>query len=242
VGEALRTGRAPSWLALAVGAVLLAGVSALAGAASGPGAGAVAAAPGTTLLPGSSSSSAASSPTTTTTTTAPTTTTTVAPAVVDVGLTRPSTPPDDPYADEPHVVVGRIEIPKLGLDVPLNQGIALTSIDRGPSHWPGTALPGQFGNVVVAGHRVTHTSPFRHIDQLGLGDEVVLTGEHGRFVYRVTETDVVTPDAMHIVDQTPDHTATLFACHPPGSAAFRYVVKLALDDAHLGAAGVGPVR
>lgn len=142
--------------------------------------------------------------------------------------TRPVEPPADEYAAEPHIVIGSIEIPKLGLATPLNQGIALTSIDRGPSHWPGTALPGDPGNVVVAGHRVTHGGPFRHIDQLGPGDEVIFTTEGRRSTYRVTGSEVVTPDAMRIVDQTAEATGTLFACHPPGSAKYRYVVKLAL--------------
>ena len=142
----------------------------------------------------------------------------------------PVRPPDDEYAAEPHVVIGSIEIPRLGLARPLNQGIALTSIDRGPSHWPGTAMPGDNGNVVVAGHRVTHGAPFRHIDQLVAGDEVIFTTEGRRSVYRVIGSEVVTPDAMRIVDQTPDATGTLFACHPPGSARYRYVVKLALHS------------
>ncbi len=162
-----------------------------------------------------------------------TTTTTVSPAVVDVSLPTPQAPPQNAYADEPHIVLGRIEIPKIGLDAPLNQGISLRSIDRGPSHWPGTALPGQPGNVVVAGHRVSKTKPFRNIDQLVPGDEVIFTVDAQRSVYVVTGSQVVTPDAMEIVNQTPDTTATLFACHPPGSARYRYVVflKLAADRA-----------
>jgi sortase A len=142
----------------------------------------------------------------------------------------PVRPPANDYAHEPHIVIGSIEIPKLGLAMALNQGISLTSIDRGPSHWPGTAMPGDNGNVVVAGHRVTHGGPFRNIDQLQPGDEVIFTTEGRRSVYRVTGSEVVTPDAMRIVDQTPDATGTLFACHPPGSARYRYVVKLALDS------------
>ena len=145
-----------------------------------------------------------------------------------VPLEEPVEPDDD--AAEPHVVIGTIEIPRLGMSRPLNQGIALSSIDRGPSHWPGTALPGVNGNVVIAGHRVTNGAPFRNIDQLEPGDEVILTAEGRRAVYRVTGSEVVTPDAMRIVDQTPDATGTLFACHPPGSARYRYVVKLGLDS------------
>ncbi len=145
-------------------------------------------------------------------------------------LPTPVDPPEDPYAPEPVVILGTIEIPRLGLASPLNQGISLNSIDRGPSHWPGTALPGDPGNVVVAGHRVTAGGPFRNIDQLEAGDAVIFTVGAERSTYRVTGHEVVTPDAMRIVDQTPEPTATLFACHPPGSAQYRYVVRLALAE------------
>jgi sortase A len=159
--------------------------------------------------------------TTTTTSTAPPTT---------QAATRPVDPPENAYAEEPHVVIGTIEIPKLGLNVPLNEGISLHSIDRGPSHWPGTALPGQVGNTVVAGHRVTHSKPFRHIDSLAPGDEIIFTVDGVRSVYAVTGNEVVTPDSTWIVNQTPDAQATLFACHPPGSARYRYVVHAALQS------------
>jgi len=152
------------------------------------------------------------------------------PPTTAVALPTPVMPPSDPYAPEPAIVLGTIEIPRLGLALPLNQGISLHSIDRGPSHWPGTALPGDPGNVVVAGHRVTKTAPFRHIDQLQAGDAVIFTVGDRRSTYQVTGAEVVTPDAMRIVDQTPESTATLFACHPPGSARYRYVVRLALSD------------
>jgi sortase A len=162
------------------------------------------------------------------TTTTIATTTTAAP-VAPPTTARPVDPPKDPYAPEPQVVIGQIEIPKLGLNVPLNEGISLHTIDRGPSHWPGTALPGgTSGNVVVAGHRVTHTRPFRHIDDLVPGDEIIFTVDGVRSVYRVTGSQVVTPKQTEIVSQTPEPTATLFACHPPGSARYRYVVHAAL--------------
>lgn len=163
-------------------------------------------------------------PTTTTSTTAPPTT--VAP--------RPAAPvrvPRNSYASEPIRVIGTIEIPKLGLRSTLGEGITLNNIDRNPSHWPGTALPGQPGNVVVAGHRVTHTRPFRHIDDLRPGDEVFFTVDGVRWRYVVTGNQVVTPTQTEIVNQTPDATGTLFACHPPGSARYRYVVHLKLAPA-----------
>lgn len=154
-----------------------------------------------------------------------TTTTTVA---TTAPTSKPVDLPTNAYADEPHVVLGSIEIPRLGLSVPLNQGISLKTIDRGPSHWPGTSLPGQAGNTVIAGHRVTHSKPFRHIDTLVPGDEIIFTVDGVRSVYAVTDHEVVTPDATWIVSQTSDSRATLFACHPPGSARYRYVVRAAL--------------
>ena len=176
-------------------------------------------------------------PTTTTTTDATTTTTTSGtaagtasgpvPGPVPQPL-RPVDVPADPYFKEPLVEIGTIEIPKLGLTHRIFHGISLRTIDHGPSHWPGSAFPGQNGNAVFAGHRVTHSKPFRHIDQLVPGDQVFFTIGGTRSAYAVTGHEIVTPDGMHIVEPTPTPTATLFACHPPGSARYRYVVRLAL--------------
>ena len=174
-------------------------------------------------------------PTTTeavTTTAAPTTTepaTTAPPTVVET-LPTPE-PPPEPRAAEPRVELGRLQIPKIGIDVVFLQGISLTTLDQGPGHWPGTAMPGQTGNVVVAGHRTSHNKDFRNIDQLAPGDEVLFTTADGTFTYRVRETTVVKPDAMYIIEQTWAPTATLFACHPPGSTRERIVVHLELDPA-----------
>ena len=169
-------------------------------------------------------------------------TTTAPPASVvesaaPANLPAPVAPPRNEYAPEPVLEIGRIEIPKIGLDHKTFHGITMRNIDKGPSHWPGTALPGEVGNSVFAGHRVTKTRPFRNIDQLVPGDEVFFTvapaafggtGEPVRVRYRVTGHEVVPPTALRIVDPTPTPTATLFACHPPGSARYRYVVRLAL--------------
>lgn len=165
----------------------------------------------------------------TTTTAAATTTTTAPPPVTAVPApTRPVNVPKDPYAVEPLVEIGTIEIPKIGLTHQIYEGISLRTIDHGPSHWPGTAMPGQVGNAVFAGHRVTHSKPFRNIDQLVAGDEVIFTVNGARSTYVVSGSEVVNPKALHIVNPSPTPTATLFACHPPGSAKFRYVVHLSL--------------
>ena len=120
--------------------------------------------------------------------------------------------------------IGRVEIPKVGVSQPMFEGVGLDVLANGPGHWSGTAMPGDNGNAVVAGHRVTHTHPFLDIDQLNAGDEVIFTTAAGRFVYAVTQTFVVTPDATWIANPTTDPTITLFACHPKHEKTHRIVV------------------
>jgi sortase A len=165
---------------------------------------------------------------TTTTTSAPTTTTTTTTTTLPRQLTQPIAPPADPRGVENNPALGRISIPEVGLDAELQEGIRLSTLDRGPGHWPGTAMPGQIGNVVVAGHRTSHGAEFRHLDSLAPGDEVIFTTDAGVHTYLVTGTQIVTPDALWITDPTDTPTATLFACHPLGSTAKRIVVSLAL--------------
>lgn len=150
-----------------------------------------------------------------------------APAVYEP-LPIPIVIPLDSYANEPVVEYGSISIPKIGLDHTLYHGVTLHNIDLGPSHWPGTATPGQRGNAVIAGHRVTHSRPFLRIEELVAGDEVIFRVDGTRSTYQVTNSFVVAPEDTWIADQSTASTATLYACHPPGSEAQRYVVQLAL--------------
>jgi sortase A len=182
------------------------------------------AAPATAAPTTVAATTTAGSTTSSTTTSITSTTTTVPPTTVPPTLPTPQAPPANPRAPEPEVVLGTIEIPKIGISKTLYQGISLHTLDRGPGHWPGTALPGQPGNVVVGGHRTSHDRPFRDVDRLVPGDEIIYTTVDGRFVYRVTGTEVVTPDRIDIITQTPAYTTTLFACHPPGSTRYRYIV------------------
>lgn len=147
----------------------------------------------------------------------------MATAVDGAALPVPEPAPLDPYAATPEVRQGTLEIPSIGLSQPFFEGVTLTAINRGPSHWPGTAMPGQLGNVVIAGHRTTYTKPFWSLDELVPGDELIFTVGAERFVYQLERLEVVSPDAVRIVDQTPERRATLFACHPRGSARQRIV-------------------
>ncbi len=164
----------------------------------------------------------ATSTTTSTTTPAP-------PAPPDTTLLTPEDVPD-PSVIRPISIIGRIQIPKIGLDAELRDQITQQSIDLGPSHWPGTALPGGYGNAVIAGHRNSHTAPFHETANLTVGDAITLVDAVGHaFTYHVTETFVVDPSAVWITEQKPGHTLTLFTCHPLGSSAQRLVIRATLD-------------
>lgn len=165
----------------------------------------------------------------TTTSTSTSTTTTVPAPTTLPPLPIPAPAPPEDGSTEPRLEIGSIEIPRLALTRLMFEGIRLATLDNGPGHWPGTAMPGDVGNVVVAGHRVSHNRDFRDIDQLQPGDEVIMSTMSGRHVYRVLSTEIVKPDAMWVVDQTAARTATLFACHPPGSVRERIVVHLELQ-------------
>lgn len=179
------------------------------------------AAPTSTVAPTTSSTT----PATTTTSTSSTTTTVPLPRQ----LTDPVAPPPDARGPEDNPPIGRIAIETIGVDAVLGEGIRLTTLDRGPGHWPGSAMPGEIGNVVVAGHRTSHHADFDRLDKLRAGDEVVFSTDAGTFTYLVNRTEIVTPDALWIINPTDTPIATLFACHPRGSTAKRIVVFLDLS-------------
>src|SRR3954447_15871360 len=124
--------------------------------------------------------------------------------------------------------IGTIRIPKLGVDSAVREGIEQMVIDAGPAHWPGTAEFGSWGNVVLAGHRSTHTSPFLRAAELAPGDEIILADASGTYTYHVTGTEVVANTALWIKDQHPGRELTIFTCHPIGSSAQRFVVHAQL--------------
>ncbi len=158
-----------------------------------------------------------SDPTTTTSTSTSTT-------ILEVQQSEPIAPPSDTHADEPVIELGSIEIPAIGVNMTLYEGIRLTTLAFGPGHWPGSAEPGQVGNVVVAGHRTSKHKVFRNLDDLVAGDKIIFHVGSAEFVYLVNRIEIVEPTDVWIINPTDTPTATLFACHPPGSTTQRIVV------------------
>ena len=121
----------------------------------------------------------------------------------------------------------RLEIPKLGVNVVVVQGIDENSLRAGAGHYPETPLPCGLGDVAIAGHRTTYGKPFANIDRLAPGDTIILKTPIGSCVYRVSLAPfVVLPEDWGVVANTPGlPTLTLTACHPKGSASHRLIIK-----------------
>jgi sortase A len=120
--------------------------------------------------------------------------------------------------------IGRIRIPAMDLDTVLVEGTDTATLQKGPGRYPDTAVPGQGRTIGIAGHRTTYLAPFRHIDRLEEGDEVVLEMPYATFTYEVHRVDIVEPSDVQIVDDVGYERVVLTACHPLYSAAQRYAV------------------
>jgi len=133
--------------------------------------------------------------------------------------------------------IGRIQIPKIDLDVVVIQGTRTQDLMKGPGHYPETAFPGQGKTVAIAGHRTTYLAPFRHLDSLKRGDAVTLMMPYATFTYRVQKTRIVSPSAVHIIHDTGYERLVLTACNPLYSAAQRIAAFARLRSVSFFAAG-----
>jgi LPXTG-site transpeptidase (sortase) family protein len=143
------------------------------------------------------------------------------------GLSLPAKAPAvaDERAPSQIIQIGRIQIPSIHIDHTIFEGVTLTVVDHGPGHWPGSAMPGDPGNTVFAGHRTTHDKPFGDLDLVKVGDQITFELGGRRAVYKVTRNFIVDGTDTDIALPTAEPTMTLFACHPKGSAAQRIVVQ-----------------
>lgn len=143
---------------------------------------------------------------------------------------------EDLHAGKP---IGQIRIPSIGADYVVVEGTDTASLQKGPGHYPETKLPGQGATIAIAGHRTTYLAPFNKIDEIGEGDEVLLEMPYASFTYVVTDTRIVDPSDVGVVDDTGDERLVLTACHPLYSAAQRYVVFADLQRISLFPGGEG---
>ena len=164
-----------------------------------------------------------------------TTTSTTAPVTPTTGPPEPADPAEFPPPAKGDAI-GRIVIPRIGVDFIYVEGVELVWLQEGPGHFPTTPFPGQPGNAALAGHRTTYKAPFNRIDELQAGDPIEITTVQGTFRYEVlpqlvpegeppSAHVIVGPGAVEILDDKGDNRLTLMACHPKYSAAQRIVVE-----------------
>jgi sortase A len=126
---------------------------------------------------------------------------------------------------EPGQALGRIVIPKLGIDPVFVNGTKWgRDLSRGPGRYPETKVPGLGELTAIAGHRTTFGAPFRHIDDLKRGDEIRVELPYGTFLYRVTGHEIVDDEDWSVIDPRGFDTLVLSACHPLYSAKQRWIV------------------
>jgi sortase A len=122
-------------------------------------------------------------------------------------------------------LIGRMEIPRLLLSAVVAEGIDKTTLRRAVGHIPGTALPGEAGNVGLAGHRDTF---FRPLKDLRIKDEIQFSTLTGDFKYEVESLTVVEPDNVGVLAPSHENVLTIVTCYPffyIGAAPKRFVVR-----------------
>jgi sortase A len=127
--------------------------------------------------------------------------------------------------------IGRLEIPSLEMAVMVLDGTDEATLNRAVGRIKGTAMPGELGNVGIAGHR---DGWFRALRKVIPGDEIVLRTLDGRYRYRIEEIEIVEPSDTSVLDDTDEARLTLVTCYPfywLGNAPQRYIVKAELVDA-----------
>jgi len=170
----------------------------------------------------------------------------------DAPVVGTPTSPAEPGLGQPFAV---LHVPRLGEDWSrvVLEGTTEDQLSQGPGHYVGTAMPGEQGNVSIAGHRVGRGSPFLDLDALRPGDPIVVEVADGWFTYRVLGDEatgdfadpsgipgqqIVTPAQVEVIAPTPGGAAdaaptgaylTLTTCHPRYSARQRLVVHAVLE-------------
>ena len=142
--------------------------------------------------------------------------------------------------------IGELVIPRVRLSSIVLHGSDAQTLRHGPGHLENTPVPGEHGNVAIAGHRDTF---FRQLREVKMGDDVFMNTPRGRFRYQVTSAQVVAPHDISVLDHTDDDVITLITCYPfwvLGPAPNRFVVRATRVEGALPASepmsGVSPVN
>lgn len=144
-------------------------------------------------------------------------------------------PDDTKVGLEPKVVIPKInvEIPVVYDEPSIEEDAVQKALERGVVHYATTSSPGERGNAVIFGHssnNIFNSGDFKFafvlLKRLEVGDTFMLHKDGVRYVYRVFDKKIVSPDEVDILNSIPGKsaTATLVTCDPPGTTLKRLVV------------------
>jgi sortase A len=122
------------------------------------------------------------------------------------------------------VAIGRIHVPRMGVNMVLVNGTDHDSLKKGPGRDQRTFMPGENRLVYIAGHRTTYLAPFSHIDRMKAGDRITIEVPYGTFIYRVTQHRIVKATDLSVLRSPRHEVIELQACHPRFFASHRYIV------------------
>lgn len=109
--------------------------------------------------------------------------------------------------------IGILIIPKIDLNVAIGEGVDDEILKYAVAHFPETAMPGQAGNCCIAGHRnFTYAEYFKNLDKLSKGDEIIIKTKDKEYTYLVTESFIVDPEQVEVLEPTKEPTITLVTC------------------------------
>lgn len=135
-----------------------------------------------------------------------------------------------PPTQDNYGTIGIMLIPKIDTKVAISEGADLQTLKYAVGHFTGTAMPGEKGNFCVAGHRsYTYNEAFNRLDEVKIGDEIIVKTVKGQFKYKVYDIKVVLPTETSVLDKTEDATITLVTCTPIRVATHRLIVKGKLE-------------
>lgn len=124
----------------------------------------------------------------------------------------------------------RLEIPALSGNYPIVLGDDWEQLKKGIGQYAGSGQPGRPGNVVLSGHNDIYGEPFRYLDRLKPGDEIIVSTERQEYTYQVREIRVVEPTDVWVMGPTDHAQVTLISCYPYRVNTKRIVVFADLAD------------
>lgn len=136
--------------------------------------------------------------------------------------------------------IGRLHVPRLGLNMVVVDGTDHDSLMKGPGLDRRTYMPGEGQLIYIAGHRTTYLAPFAHIERMKAGDPITIEVPYGTFHYRVFTHRIVQADDLAVLHSRGREIVELQACHPRFFASHRYIVYARL--AQIDPRGAAPLR